>query len=53
MERGKEEIIWRREIFGQRRRRRTQKEKEENIWLTEDKKNGEGKGGNYLEKGNI
>ena len=30
-----------------------EKEKEEDIWLAEDKKNGEGKGGNYLEKGNI
>ena len=25
----------------------------ENIWLAEEKKNGEGKGGKYLEKENI
>ena len=30
-----------------------EKEREEDIWLAEDKKNGEGKGGNYLEKVNI
>ena len=36
-----------------KRKKRTEKEKEENIWSTEERTNGEGKGGRYLEKENI
>ena len=34
-------------------RKRTEKEKEENIWSIEEKKNGERKGGKYLLKEHI
>ena len=47
--------IWRRKIFGQRRRGKTEKEKKENIWrseifFAEEKKNGVGKGEKFLER---
>ena len=55
MEKEKEENIWRRKIYFLRRKRKTEKEKEENMemkifFFAEEKKNGEGKGGKYLEK---
>ena len=40
----------RRKIFSPQSRRKTEKEKDENIWSAEKKKNREGKGGKYLEK---
>ena len=46
-------------IFGLQRRGKTGKEAEENIWMRKniwsagEKKNGEGIGGNYLEKENL
>ena len=41
----------RKKIFGQRRRRRREEEEEENIWLAEEKMNGEGNGEKTLGKG--
>ena len=40
----------RRKIFSPQSRRKTEKEKDENIWSAEEKKNREGKGGKYSEK---
>ena len=58
-EEGFQENIWRRKIFVPRRRKRTENEKEENIWSSEEKKNGDRKRskifeeGKYLQKENI
>ena len=35
----KEETVWRRKIFGQQGKRKTEKEKEDNIWSVEEEKN--------------
>ena len=40
----------RRKIFSPQSRRKTEKEKDENIWSAEEKKNREGKGGKHFEK---
>ena len=40
-------------MFGPQRRKRAEKEREENIWSSEEKKNGDGKGAKYMEKENI
>ena len=43
----------RRKIFGQQRRSKADREKEENIWSIEEKRKREGRGGKYLEKEHI
>ena len=43
-------IVLRRKIFSPQSRRKTEKEKDENIWSVEEKENGERKGRKYSEK---
>ena len=42
-----------RKIFGQQRRSKADREREENIWSIEEKRKREGRGGKYLEKEHI
>ena len=59
MKKEKEKNTWRRKISVPRRIKRTENEKEENIWSSEEKKNGDRKRskifeeGKYLQKENI